>query len=67
MPEPLVLVTGASGFIAGAVLKELSGTQFRVRGTVRSKSKPGVAEQIASLHAGCELVEVCAVFVNAGT
>ncbi|RUS89995.1 hypothetical protein EGW08_002262 [Elysia chlorotica] len=36
MPDPLVLVTGASGFLATHVVKLLQEKGYRVRGTVRS-------------------------------
>lgn len=35
----LVLVSGASGFIASHTVKEFLNQGFRVRGTVRSKEK----------------------------
>ncbi|MFB7721335.1 NAD-dependent epimerase/dehydratase family protein [Nocardia sp. NPDC056100] len=35
----LVLVTGASGYLAGHVIDELQGQGYRVRGTVRSLAK----------------------------
>jgi dihydroflavonol-4-reductase len=38
--RPLVLVTGASGYIAGHVVREFLEHGYRVRGTVRSLSNP---------------------------
>ncbi|WP_036510288.1 SDR family oxidoreductase [Nocardia aobensis] len=53
MPD-LVLVTGASGFVAGHVIQELLGRGYRVRGTVRSVER---AAQVAGVLPGIELVE----------
>ena len=49
-----VLVTGASGFIAGHVIEELVRAGYTVRGTVRSRS---AREKVAHLPAAVELVE----------
>jgi nucleoside-diphosphate-sugar epimerase len=51
----LVLVTGASGFVAGHVIHELLGNGYRVRGTVRSTAR---AADVAAVLPGVELVEV---------
>ena len=40
-----VLVTGASGYIAGVTVKTLLDRGFSVRGTVRSESKGTVLRQ----------------------
>ncbi|MEU6582051.1 aldehyde reductase [Nocardia sp. NPDC046763] len=50
----LVLVTGASGYVAGHVIQELLGQGYRVRGTVRSTAR---AAQVAELLPGIELAE----------
>ncbi|WP_433564462.1 SDR family oxidoreductase [Nocardia sp. CA-151230] len=50
----LVLVTGASGYVAGHVIQELLGQGYRVRGTVRSAAR---ATAVAELLPGVELVE----------
>ncbi|MGW2660976.1 SDR family oxidoreductase [Nocardia tengchongensis] len=50
----LVLVTGASGYVAGHVIQELLGQGYRVRGTVRSAAR---AADVAALLPGVELVE----------
>ncbi|MEC3955201.1 aldehyde reductase [Nocardia sp. CDC153] len=50
----LVLVTGASGFVAGHVIQELLGRGYRVRGTVRSVTR---AAEVAEVLPGVELVE----------
>src|SRR5512134_1686468 len=43
--ENLVLVTGASGFIAGHVVLALLRAGYRVRGTVRSLSRAGAVRK----------------------
>ncbi|MFJ9363015.1 SDR family oxidoreductase [Nocardia sp. NPDC101769] len=50
----LVLVTGASGYVAGQVIQELLRQGYRVRGTVRSAAR---ATEVAELLPGVELVE----------
>ncbi|MGW5108371.1 SDR family oxidoreductase [Nocardia sp. NPDC004123] len=50
----LVLVTGASGYVAGHVIQELLGQGYRVRGTVRSAAR---ATAVAELLPGVELAE----------
>ncbi|WP_040803647.1 SDR family oxidoreductase [Nocardia concava] len=50
----LVLVTGASGFVAGHVIQELLERGYRVRGTVRSVRR---AAAVADVLPGVELVE----------
>lgn len=46
-----VLVSGASGFIAAWVVKELLEQGFSVRGTVRSKEKGEYLQKLFSNHA----------------
>ncbi|BAW04075.1 SDR family oxidoreductase [Nocardia seriolae] len=50
----LVLVTGASGYVAGHGIQELLGRGYRVRGTVRSVQR---AAAVAGILPGVELVE----------
>jgi nucleoside-diphosphate-sugar epimerase len=47
----LVLVTGASGFVASYIVKELLGRGFRVRGTVRSSAKGDALKASLKEHA----------------
>jgi dihydroflavonol-4-reductase len=60
-PRPLVLVTGASGYIAGHCIRELLEHGYRVRGTVRSlgdSRKTDHLKRIATeLGGSLELVE----------
>ncbi len=52
MAEPLVLVTGASGFIAKHIIAELLRRGYDVRGSIRSLDKAdGVRRAVASLGA----------------
>ena len=44
--KPLVLVTGATGYIAGHCIRELLEHGYRVRGTVRSLSDPTKTEHL---------------------
>ena len=54
LPDALVLVTGANGFIASQLIADLLASGYRVRGTVRSVEKgteplralPGAAERL---------------------
>ncbi|MEO6026865.1 MAG: GDP-mannose 4,6-dehydratase, partial [Candidatus Binatia bacterium] len=59
--KPLVLVTGATGYIAGHCIRELLEHGYRVRGTVRSlrdSAKTEHLRRIASeLGGSVELVE----------
>ncbi len=59
--KPLVLVTGATGYIAGHCIRELLEHGYRVRGTVRSLADPTKTEhlrRIAKERGGSlELVE----------
>ena len=60
MPRSTVLVTGATGFIAGHCIEELLRHGYAVRGTVRSKAIANVAhlETIAQNTGGeLELTE----------
>jgi nucleoside-diphosphate-sugar epimerase len=59
--KPLVLVTGASGYIAGHCIRELLEHRYRVRGTVRSLADARKTEHLrrmaAALGGSLELVE----------
>ena len=59
--KPLVLVTGATGYIAGHCIRELLAHGYRVRGTVRSLADPKKTEHLrrmaAELGGTVELVE----------
>jgi nucleoside-diphosphate-sugar epimerase len=59
--EPLALVTGASGFVAGHCVAELLAHGHRVRGTVRNaqdEAKVGHLRRLGAAHDGrLELVE----------
>ena len=60
-PRPLVLVTGATGYIAGHCIHELFEHGYRVRGTVRSLTDPRKTEHLrkmaSALGGSLELVE----------
>ncbi|MBI3769194.1 MAG: aldehyde reductase [Deltaproteobacteria bacterium] len=60
-PSPLVLVTGASGYIAGHCIRELLEHGYRVRGTVRSLGDSRKTEHLrrmaTTLGGALELVE----------
>ena len=59
--SPLVLVTGASGYIAGHCIRELLEHGYRVRGTVRSLTDGRKTEHLrrmaTELRGALELVE----------
>ncbi len=59
--RPLVLVTGATGYIAGHCIRELLEHGYRVRGTVRSLADPTKTAHLrriaAQLGGSLELVE----------
>lgn len=59
--KPLVLVTGATGYIAGHCIRDLLEHGYRVRGTVRSLRDPAKTEHLrriaADLGSAVELVE----------
>jgi len=59
--KPLVLVTGATGYIAGHCIRELLEHGYRVRGTVRSLSDPAKTEHLrrmaTALGGSLDLVE----------
>jgi len=59
--KPLVLVTGATGYIAGHCIRDLLEHGYRVRGTVRSLSDPTKTEHLrriaTALGGSLELVE----------
>jgi nucleoside-diphosphate-sugar epimerase len=49
--HPLVLVTGATGYIAGHCIRELLEHGYRVRGTVRSLADPTKTEHLRRIAA----------------
>ena len=59
--KPLVLVTGATGYIAGHCIRELLEHGYRVRGTVRSLRDPAKTEHLrrmaTALGGSLDLVE----------
>src|SRR5437868_4669064 len=59
--KPLVLVTGATGYIAGHCIRELLEHGYRVRGTARSLKEPSKTDHLrrmaAALGGSLELVE----------
>jgi len=59
--RPLVLVTGATGYIAGHCIRDLFEHGYRVRGTVRSLKDPSKTEHLRRIAAAAggslELVE----------
>src|SRR5205814_2295437 len=59
--RPLILVTGATGYIAGHCIRELLEHGYRVRGTVRSLADPKKTEHLrrmgAELGTTIDLVE----------
>jgi nucleoside-diphosphate-sugar epimerase len=55
--DTLVLVTGASGFVAGHCIKALLEDGYKVRGTVRSLSNRAKVEHLSTMAPGVELVE----------
>lgn len=60
--RPLVLVTGATGFIAGHCIRDLLEHGYRVRGTVRSLARP---ERSAHLRALAERLDSSLELVEA--
>lgn len=58
--EKPVCVTGASGFIAAHIVRELLDLGYRVRGTVRNPGAPGKHAFLASLPAASERLELVA-------
>ncbi|MRH91379.1 NAD-dependent epimerase/dehydratase family protein [Nocardia sp. SYP-A9097] len=46
----LVLVTGASGYLAGHIIDELQGQGYRLRGTVRSTAKAAELTQLTGVE-----------------
>ena len=59
-PGDLILVTGASGYVATSVIKHLLEEGFKVRGTVRSISNEEKTEPLRKLtnaDKNLELVE----------
>jgi len=53
----IVLVTGASGFLAGHVIRQLTDKGFKVRGTVRNLTDTAKTEHLKELFPDLELYE----------
>jgi len=51
------VVTGASGFMAGHIIRELTDKGFKVRGTVRNVSDTAKTQHLKDLFPGIELYE----------
>ena len=51
------VVTGASGFMAGHIIRELTDKGFKVRGTVRNVSDTAKTQHLRELFPGIELYE----------
>lgn len=47
--EEVLCVTGASGFLAGHIVKQLLEKGYRVRGTVRSLENPAACDPLRAL------------------
>ncbi len=58
MNEKTILVTGASGFIASYIVKDLLARQYRVRGTVRSLRNPDSQTHLLALPGAAERLEL---------
>lgn len=56
--EKPVCVTGASGFVASWIVKQLLAAGYAVRGTVRDASKPEKYEYLTSLEGASERLEL---------
>jgi nucleoside-diphosphate-sugar epimerase len=57
--KPIVLVTGANGYIAGPVIEAFLKAGYAVRGTVRSKSSANtLVEALSQYKEDIEIVEV---------
>lgn len=57
--KPIVLVTGANGYIAGPVIEAFLKAGYAVRGTVRSKSSAdSLVRALSSYDKDLEIVEV---------
>ncbi|ETO35235.1 hypothetical protein RFI_01828 [Reticulomyxa filosa] len=54
---PLVLVTGASGFIASHIIQQLCSEGYRVRGTVRNRKKCDLSHLLTGDKNDIELIE----------
>lgn len=59
-----ILVTGASGYIAGYIIKDLLEAGHKVRGTVRSISNLKKYEHLTSLPKAKELLELFEADLN---
>ncbi len=55
--RPLVLVTGASGFVAGHCIRELTKKGYKVRGTVRNKKEKEKYVHLLNINPDIEIVE----------
>jgi len=53
----IVAVTGASGYVAGAVIDELTRRGFEVRGTVRSLANPDKVRHLREAFPELQLFE----------
>jgi dihydroflavonol-4-reductase len=53
-----ICVTGASGFVASTLVQDLLGRGYRVRGTVRSLSKPDKYKYLTELPGAAERLEL---------
>lgn len=57
--KPIVLVTGANGYIAGSVVEAFLKAGYAVRGTVRSKaSGDSLLKALSSYGSDLEIVQV---------
>lgn len=57
--KPIVLVTGANGYIAGPVIEAFLKAGYAVRGTVRSKSSADpLVRALSAYEQDLEIVEV---------
>lgn len=55
--KPLVLVTGAAGYVANSIVKRLLDRNYKVRGTVRSLADTDKVAPLKNLFPDLELVE----------
>lgn len=64
VPESPVLVTGATGFIAAEMVKQLLGAGYRVRGTTRDVEKAQQRGELTSLEGAAERLELVPADLN---